>query len=154
MLGKLNVSFNSPQCGWMSIGFANVESEFNTIVANSPYENALPELLTAIADLVESNDFDYVLKWNRDPEEFDFRLSRKGIVTTIEIIEYPNEERENGEIVFVHKGDSFQTAKSFYTTFEQLFWERNIDEFINNWHHPFPYEEFKRLKELVCENSV
>ena len=49
---KLEISFNSPQCGWMSIGFNDGVNEFHTTTAHAPHETALPDLmriLTALA---------------------------------------------------------------------------------------------------------
>ena len=45
MSSKLEVSFNSPQCGWMSIGFDDGVDEFHTTTAHAPHEKALSELL-------------------------------------------------------------------------------------------------------------
>ncbi|MEO7659933.1 MAG: hypothetical protein ABIV48_09995, partial [Pyrinomonadaceae bacterium] len=87
----LEISFNSPQCGWMSIGFENGESEFHTTTAHSPHELALPELLRILTDLLDeaSQQKEYLLKWNRDPEEFDFEFIRDGDHVTLAIYQYP-----------------------------------------------------------------
>src|SRR4030095_8431911 len=100
------VSFNSPQCGWMSIGFEDGVNEFHTTTAHAPHETALPELmqiLTALAD-ANSPQNEYLLKWSRDPEEFDFRFVREGENLLIEIFQYPTEERDTTEreIVYSH----------------------------------------------------
>ena len=80
MSGKLEVSFNSPQCGWMSIGFADGVTEFHTTTAHAPHAGALPELMRILTELSgDSTDpRERLLKWNRDPEEFDFRFVREG----------------------------------------------------------------------------
>ena len=74
----LDVSFNSPQCGWMSIGFADGVSEFHTTTAHAPHELALTNLIRILTELAdaESAENEFLLKWNRDPEEFDFRFTR------------------------------------------------------------------------------
>ncbi len=148
MQGKLEVSFNSPQCGWMSIGFDDGVNEYHTTTAHAPHENALAELLETLVNLLENEDFSHTLKWNRNPEEYDFIFQRNGDETSIEIIEYPTEERDSGksEKVFSHKGHIRQIAEAFRETFEQLYEERNIDEFEDNWHQKFPLEEFEKLK--------
>ncbi len=106
MSNKLEVSFNSPQCGWMSIGFDDGESEFHTTTAHAPHERALPELLeilTALLDEDSTND-EFTLKWNRNPEEFDFRFVRRGDNALLEIYQYPSERRETSEreTIFAH----------------------------------------------------
>jgi len=153
MSGKLEVSFNSPQCGWMSIGFEDGVNQFHTTTAHAPFSNALQELLNTLTSLLDNNnaDFSHTLKWNRDPEAFDFVFKRVGTETSIEIIEYPSEERveEKSERVYFFQGDANQIAEAFRETFQQLYDERDIDEFEDNWHQKFPLEEFNQLKGAI-----
>ena len=151
MSGKLEVSFNSPQCGWMSIGFRDALGEFNTTTANSPHRLALPQLLEVLARLLDSNSdaAEYTLKWNRDPEEFDFRfLKSEGGSILFEVYQYPTGERELAErgLVFTHLGTVKEICEAFGETFEQLYEDRETDEFEFNWRQPFPYDEFERFR--------
>jgi len=153
MSRKLEVSFNSPQCGWMSIGFEDGVNEFHTTTAHAPHETALPDLmriLTAIADPVGSQS-DLVLQWNRDPEEFDFRFVRDGESLLIEIYQYPTEDRDatERELVYSHMGSVDETVAAFAETFEQLYEDRDTDEFEFNWRQPFPYKEFEEFKKRI-----
>jgi len=154
MSQKLEVSFNSPQCGWMAIGFEDGINEFHTTTAHAPYTNALGDLLnTLTATLGKDNEgFSQTLKWNRDPEAFDFVFKKKNGITSIQIIEYPDETRkqQKSETVFAYKGDSRQIAEAFYQTFKQLYNERNVDEFEQNWHQKFPFEEFEKLSKAIA----
>ena len=146
----LEVSFNSPQCGWMSIGFDDGISEFHTTTAHAPHELALPELMKILASLADGNasQNEYLLKWNRDPEEFDFRFVRNGYDLLIEIYQYPTDERDAAEreLVFSHNGPLVDVIASFAATFEQLYEDRETDEFEFNWRQPFPYTEFEEFK--------
>ena len=155
MSGKLEVSFNSPQCGWMSIGFEDETAEFHTTTAHAPHSTALSELLKTLVHLVTKDSYENVLKWNRNPEEFDFVFRRNGENASIEIIEYPTEQREAGmrETVYFYEGDAKQIAEAFCETFEQLYQERNIDEFEDNWHQQFPIGEFLHLKETLKQDG-
>jgi hypothetical protein len=153
MTRKLEVSFNSPQCGWMSIGFDDGVAEFHTTTAHAPHELALPELmriLTRLAD-VSSAQNEYVLKWNRDPEEFDFRFVRDGHDLLLEIYQYPTDEREAAEreLVFSHAGKVADIVASFAETFDQLYADRETDEFEFNWRQPFPHAEFADFKRAL-----
>jgi hypothetical protein len=147
---KFEVSFNSPQCGWMSIGFDDGVSEFHTTTAHAPHELALPELMKILTALAGGNasQKEYVLKWNRDPEEFDFRFVRDGENLLLEIYQYPTEDRDatERELVFSHHGTVADVLASFAETFEQLYEDRETDEFEFNWRQPFPYKEFEELK--------
>ena len=150
---KFEVSFNSPQCGWMSIGFDDGVSEFHTTTAHAPHEFALPELMKILTSLADGNSpqNEYVLKWNRDPEEFDFRFVRNGADLLIEIYQYPTDERDlaERELVFSHHGTVAEAIASFGETFEQLYEDRETDEFEFNWRQPFPYKEFEEFKGRV-----
>ena len=153
MTRKLEVSFNSPQCGWMSIGFDDGKTEFHTTTAHAPHGSALPDLmkiLTALADPASAEN-EYLLKWNRDPEEFDFHFTRNGDALLIEIYQFPTEDRDAAEreLVFSYTGTVEDVVRSFAVTFDQLYEDRDTDEFEFNWRQPFPYKEFEEFKKSV-----
>ena len=150
MSKKLEVSFNSPQCGWMSIGFGDGASEFHTTTAHAPHEKALSELLQILTDLLDetSTKNEYVLPWNRNPEEFDFRFVKNGENLVLEIYQYPTERRESEsrERVFAHEGNVKKVCRAFAETFNQLYEDRNTDEFEFNWRQAFPFEDYAKFK--------
>lgn len=156
------VSFNSPQCGWMSIGFSDGVNEFHTTTAHAPHETALPDLMRILTALAADggdgtgregvSSGEYLLKWNRDPEEFDFRFVRSGADVTIEIYEYPTEERDatTRELVYSHTGPVAEIVRAFAVTFGRLYEDRDTDEFEFNWRQPFPYREYEEFKALAA----
>ncbi len=150
MSEKLEVSFNSPQCGFMSIGFTDDGGEFHTTTAHQPHERALSELLRILSALLDENaaENEYVLQWNREPEEFDFRFVKNGADVLLEIYQYPTEHREaeNRELVFAHDGNAKDICRTFAETFNQLYADRETDEFEFNWRQPFPVQEFEEFK--------
>jgi len=150
MSGRLEVSFNSPQCGWMSVGFRDAESEFHTTTAHAPHAAALPELMRILTLLADPStpENEYTLRWNRDPEEFDFHFLRNGSKLTLEIYQYPSEERETAEkqLVFSHVGTVRVVVAAFDETFRQLYEDRDTDEFEFNWRQPFPLAAYKEFK--------
>ena len=154
MTQKLEVSFNSPQCGWMSIGFEDGVDEFHTTTAHAPHELALAELLQILTDLLNSDapQAKYVLKWNRDPEAFDFSFFRDGRSVLLEIYQYPTEDRDGSEreLVFAHTGDVDEICRAFAATFEQLYADRETDEFEFNWRQPFPYTEYQNFRNAIA----
>ena len=155
MPGKLEVSFNSPQCGWMSIGFADGVNEFHTTTAHAPHAAALPELMEILSNLADpaSPENEYTLKWNRDPEEFDFRFLRNGEKLLVEIYQYPTDERDAGEreLVFSHEGTVGIVIGAFAETFEQLYQDRDTDEFEFNWRQPFPLDEYRKFETALAK---
>lgn len=150
MTDKLEVSFNSPQCGWMSIGFDDRKNEFHTTTAHAPHSKALSELLRILTDLLDENSTndEYILHWNRDPEEFDFSFAKSGGNVLIEIFQYPGIERESStrEKVFAHEGKISDICQTFAETFNQLYEDRDTDEFEFNWRQPFPFAEYEEFK--------
>ena len=150
MAHKLEVSFNSPQCGWMSIGFDDGATEFHTTTAHAPHEKALPELLRILTDLLDADsaEKEYVLHWNRNPEEFDFRFVKKGENVSLEIHQFLTEERVNRdrETVYSHQGNIGDICAAFAETFQQLYEDRHTDEFEFNWRQPFPFVEFEKFR--------
>jgi hypothetical protein len=154
MPGKLEVSFNSPQCGWMSIGFSDSGNEFHTTTAHAPHEQALAELLTILTELRDpaSAGKEFLLKWSRDPEEFDLRFlrSEQGSVL-FEVYQYPTEDRElaERELVFTHLGEVEQVCRAFIETFDRLYEDRDTDEFEFNWRQPFPSREYEMFRSAI-----
>lgn len=152
-MNKLEVSFNSPQCGWMSIGFEDGVNEFHTTTAHTPHESALPELMRILTALCDdtSEPNEYLLRWNRDPEEFDFHFVREGADLLLEIYQYPTDERESAEreLVYTHRGTVKGTYEAFAVTFNQLYEDRETDEFEFNWRQPFPYIEYESFRERI-----
>ena len=153
MPNKLEVSFNSPQCGWMSIGFDDGTNEFHTTTAHAPHEQALPELLEILSALLDENtaENESVLHWNRNPEEFDFRFVKNGEAVLLEIYQFPTETRatEERELVFAHNGSAREICAAFAETFRQLYEDRDTDEFEFNWRQPFPFAEYEKFESLV-----
>ena len=153
MAGKLEISFNSPQCGWMSIGFTDGTDEFNTTTAHAPHDRALPELMEILSSLLNDKDSrrEYVLEWNRNPEEFDFRFEKNGEQLTLEIYQYPTDRRlgEERELVFSHTGNLLDVCGAFYATFIQLYQDRDTDEFEFNWRQAFPLSEFEKFESIL-----
>jgi len=137
----------------MSIGFADGVNEFHTTTAHAPHAAALPELmqiLTQLADPV-SPENEYTLKWNRDPEEFDFRFQRNGEKLLVEIYQFPTDERDacERELVFSHEGTVGVVVGAFAETFGQLYEDRDTDEFEFNWRQPFPLDDYRRFEAVV-----
>lgn len=149
----LEVSFNSPQCGWMSIGFDDGVAEFHTTTAHAPHSAALSELMQILSKLADpaSTENEFLLKWNRDPEEFDFCFFRHGENLTIEIYEYPTDDRADNdrELVFSHLGTVSNVCSAFGETFDQLYADRDTDEFEFNWRQAFPYREYEQFRKRM-----
>jgi hypothetical protein len=153
MKNKLEVSFNSPQCGWMSIGFDDGKREFHTTTAYTPHSRALTEILKGLSSLLDAENAkdEFTIEWSRNPEAYDLRFERDGENVSFKMIEFPNFSRtkSEGETVFSYEGDVRNFCEAFYTTFQQLYAEREVDEFEENWRQPFPFEEYEHFQEEI-----
>lgn len=153
MENKLEVSFNSPQCGWMSIGFDDGKSEFHTTTAYTPHSQALAEILKGLSALLEAKSSAELFKieWSRNPEAYSLFFRREGEVVFFQVVEYPSFARleDEGEIVFTHHGSVKDFCESFYQTFAQLYEDRDTDEFEFNWRQPFPFDEYRNFESRV-----
>lgn len=147
---KLEVSFNSPQCGWMSVGFDNGENEFHTTTAHTPHSHALSEILKGLSSFLQpqSERDEFSVAWSRNPEEYKLFFRRWEQTVHFQVVEFPpSDEAENeGAIVFTHHGNVGDFCNAFYETFAQLYEDRETDEFEFNWRQPFPVEEFTNFE--------
>ena len=150
---NFEVSFNSPQCGWMSVGFRNDEYEFHSTTAHTPFSHALPEIMKVLSSLLESkNERDeFKVEWSRNPEAFNLFFRQYEGIVFFQVVQYPtvDDKGEEGEIVFSHHGSLRQFCRSFDETFTQLYEDRETDEFEANWKQPFPFADFEKLHKLV-----
>ncbi len=150
MPNKLEVSFNSPQCGWMSIGFDDGASEFHTTTAYTPHSNALSDILRSLSSLLDAQTAkdEFTIEWSRNPEAYNLFFTRSGETIFFQVVEYPtfNRLETEGEIVFSYYGNAKEFCQSFYETFAQLYEDRDTDEFESNWHQPFPFSEFENFE--------
>ncbi len=158
MKHKLEVSFNSPQCGWMSIGFTDGENEFHTTTAHTPHSRALSEILACLSALLEANGEteEFSVAWSRNPEAYNLFFTRAGQVIFFQVVEYPTHEhlQNEGEIVFSYHGNAKEFCQSFYETFAQLYEDRDTDEFEFNWRQPFPFEDFTNFENKLQKPAL
>lgn len=150
MSNKLEVSFNSPQCGWMSIGFDDGVREFHTTTAYTPHSHALSEILNGLSSLLQpqTGKDEFLIEWSRNPEAYNLYFKRDGDEIEFRVIEYPsfNRLKNEGETVFSYQGNVIEFCLPFYKTFAQLYEDRETDEFEFNWRQPFPFKEFENFE--------
>ena len=150
MANKLEVSFNSPQCGWMSIGFDDGANEFHTTTAYTPHSQALAEILKGLISLLnfETAKDEFTIEWSRNPEAYNLQFKREGENVHFEVVEFPSSNRINSEseTVFSYEGNTKDFCMAFAETFNQLYEDRDTDEFEFNWRQPFPFAEYEEFK--------
>jgi hypothetical protein len=147
---KLKVSFNSPQSGFMSIGLKAGGESFVTAVAHAPYDS-LRDLIKALSALLAGED-NLTVKWNREPEEYDFVLQREGVEARLRVTRYPNHRRvrSKSEQVFAHTAATpLALCEPFWKALRELHRDIAVDEFDKNWRRAFPEAEMQELTQSV-----
>jgi hypothetical protein len=157
---SLRVSFNSPQSGFMSIGLKAGHESFVTAVSHAPYDS-LRDLIKALSAMLDGETSETV-KWNLEPEEYDFELRRvdnDGV--QLSVTRYPNHRRLKSQraVVFSHIAASPQDiCEPFWKALRELHRDINVDEFDKNWRREFPEAEMqeltKRLRECKRQASL
>ena len=138
----------------MSVGFDDGGREFHTTTAYTPHTHALPEILNGLSSLLDrqSERDAFVIAWSRNPEAYDLLFNRDGETVDFRVVEYPTTDRqeEECETVFAWQGNVREFCQAFHATFEQLYEDRDTDEFEFNWRQPFPYKEFEEFKRKLA----
>ncbi|MBV9958082.1 MAG: hypothetical protein JO360_06650 [Acidobacteria bacterium] len=145
----LRVSFNSPQSGFMSIGLENDQQSFVAAVSHEPYDS-VRDLINALLALLDGAERATV-KWNQEPEEYDFEFIRTDEQVQLSVIRYTDHHRlaEKREQVFSHTGSVRGLCLSFREVLRRLHLDRRTDEYAKNWRREFPAAEFLQLKRRI-----
>jgi len=146
----LSVSFESPQSGWMSLRLRAGGREFVTVVAHRPYDS-LRDLLAALASLLEGGG-GRAVRWNAEPEEFDFVLSVEGERAGLSVVRRAGRGGGAGEEVFGYRGPVRDLCAPFCEELRTLRERGETDEFERNWRRPFPADELNLLCAALGES--
>jgi hypothetical protein len=146
---KLSVSLESPQHGFMSLRLKSGGEEFVAVVSHTPYDS-LRDLVEALANALDG-DCDATVRWNGEPEEYDFKLSAKDNFVTLDVIHYPDHRRltETGSVVFSFRGSRPDVCLPFWEELRDLRTRIVQDEFGRQWRQEFPERELEELTERI-----
>ena len=145
MAGKLKVSFNSPQCGWMSFELRAGEQSLIDAASSAPYDS-LRDLIGALSMLL-AGDVNLTVKWAYEPDEADFNFRAGGERAELEVKWYKNRLRleGTGERVFFFQGLRLELCQPFWEALRDIQSDTEVDEFARNWRREFPAAEMERL---------
>jgi hypothetical protein len=149
MSETLHVSFNSPQCGWMSFELRAGEQSLIDAVSSAPYDS-LRDLIRALSKLLV-DDTDLTVKWAYEPDEADFNFKAGGERAELEVKWYKNQLRleGTGERVFFFEGSRLELCHPFWKALRDIQSDTEVDEFARNWRREFPESDMKRLTEDI-----
>lgn len=146
---ELRVSLESPQHGFMSLRLSAGLESFVAVVAHEPYDS-LRDLIKALCEAL-AGDGDIIVKWNSEPEEYDFKLAAHDDAVQLDIIRYPDHRRlaEASSTVFSFRGSRLETCWPFWKELRDLHRRTAQDEFDRQWRREFPESEMKELTKRI-----
>lgn len=149
MKQKLRVSLESPQHGFMSLRLSSAKESFVAVVSHEPYDS-LRDLIAALCDVLAGKT-ETIVKWNSEPEEYDFRLATKGATAQIEIIRYPDHRRLKAASskVFAFRASRLDVCWPFWKELRDLHRRARQDEFDRQWRREFPEREMQELTKRI-----
>ena len=127
----------------MSLRLGAGAHEFVTAVSHKPYDS-LRELIGALVALLEGREGARV-RWNCEPDEFDFEFVAKGEEATVSVAHYPDHRRLTREVVFTTRQTKSDLYRAFWRELRQLRRRTATDEFEQNWRRAFPEDELGRF---------
>ena len=146
---KLRVSLESPQHGFMSLRLSSGKASFVAVVSHAPYDS-LRDLIEALCNVL-AGDHEAIVKWNSEPEEYDFKLEALGDSVQLDIIHYPDHRRlaANSSNVFSFRGSRLDACLPFWKELRGLHRRIIQDEFDRQWRREFPEGEMQELTKRI-----
>lgn len=120
---------------------------FVTGVSHQPYDS-LRELIEALCALLEGRG-PVVVRWNREPEEFDFVFRPEGEAVALEVVRFADHRRAAGAQVFAARVTRDALCRAFWRELRELRRRGSTDEFESNWRRAFPDEDLRRLTKAL-----
>lgn len=150
MVEKLRVVFNSPQSGYMSVGLRACGREFAAAVSCRP-NDALLEMLSALAQLARGEAAAAAVRWNCEPDELDFRFESDGGRLKFAAVHHANYEGDaaSGRTVFEAEGARAEILAAFRDALEELRADIEVDAFESNWRRKFPEQAWREFSDAV-----
>ncbi len=149
MSQKLRVSLESPQHGFMSLRLSSEKESFVAVVSHAPYDS-LRDLIEALSAML-AGDGEAIIKWNSEPEEYDFKLAAKDDSIQLDIIRYPDHRRlaAASSTVFSFHGSKLGACLPFWKELRDLHRRTIQDEFDRQWRRDFPEREMQELTKRI-----
>ena len=150
MSEKFSVSMESPQSGWMSLRLRAGRRQFVAVVSHAPYDS-LRELIEGLTALLEGAG-SVVIRWNAEPEEYDFELRAEGDDTlSLSVVRYEGHRRAPAgkRTDFNWRGPRVEACLPFWRELRSMRARSETDVFEQNWRRAFPLRELRGLTEAL-----
>lgn len=136
----------------MSVGLKFGRQRFLAAMSCRPYES-LEELMRALT-AVMSGAKSATVRWNEEPEEFDFVFSEVDGECRLEVIRYTSHLRRDGATVFTAQSSREDICVPFWETLNAMKQDLVVDEFARNWRREFPAKEYSELMGVIEAHEV
>jgi hypothetical protein len=149
MSQTLRVSLESPQSGWMSLSLRAGEDILLMGASCAPYDS-LRDLIEGLNAMLDGHT-EINVKWNCEPEEFDFRLAAVDDRASLNVVRYPDHRRTKkaSRIVFSFQGAKLDICLPFWRALRDLRRRISTDVFDSNWRREFPQRELQQLTKQI-----
>lgn len=125
------------------------DESFVAAASFAPYDS-LRDLIEGLTALLKGSE-SFMVKWNCEPDEFDFKVTATDDRVAFEVIHYTDHRRtpKASRVVFVLRSSKLEFCLPFWRALRDLRRNIAIDEYDRNWRRPFPQNEMLRLTEAV-----
>lgn len=147
---KLRVSFESPQSGWMSLSL-KAGRERLAIAASYRHYNSLHDLIEALTALLDGREQGTTVRWNCEPEQYDFQLAAQGDELQLDVVRYPDHRRRDAarDTVFSVRAPALEICVAFWRELRGLRRRILVDEFDRNWRREFPHDAMREFTQRL-----
>ena len=149
MSKKFSVSLESPQSGWMSLRLKAGGESFVAVMSHAPYDS-LGDLLAGLSALL-TGGAGFSVKWNAEPEQYDFEFEPAGAEVELRVVRYARRRsaRDSRATVFTCRGSRAELCQPFWREFKRLRDRRETDVFEQNWRRAFPEQELQAFTQAL-----
>jgi len=146
---NLRVSMESPQSGWMAMSLQAGEKSLAMSVSHQPADSLL-DLIDALSSVLTGNE-EKVVRWNCEPDEYDFIFTIDGDKLQIIVAHYPDHRRKkiDAQIVFSLQDSALHVCLPFWTALRDLRRRVVVNEFARHWRRDFPNDAMQRLTKAI-----
>lgn len=133
----------------MSLRLSSGKESFVAVVSHEPYDS-LRDLIDALSYAL-AGDYETIIKWNSEPEEYDFKLAARGDFVQLDIIRYPDHHRlaATSSNVFSFRALKLDVCLPFWKELRGLHRRAVQDEFNRQWRREFPEREMQELTKRI-----
>lgn len=146
---NLRVSIESPQSGWMAMSLHAGDQTLAMSVSHSPADSLL-DLMDALSAVLTGGE-EKIVRWNCEPDEYDFIFTTDADKMQIRVTHYPDHRREknDAQIIFSLQDSALNVCLPFWTALRDLRRRVEVNEFARHWRRDFPSGAMQRLTKAI-----